>query len=432
MILRLNDDGTTPADNPVLRRRSAMGGEVGANIQKIYSYGHRNGFGMAFDPYSGVLWETENADDAFSELNRVIPGMNGGWIQIAGPLSRFFDFKLIEANEFGSALQQVRYPADAPGEYAGRREGALFMLPGATYVDPELSWKYEIGPAGTTFVRGTALGAEYDGTLWIGSSARFQQVGGNGGSLYRLKLTRDRQQIDVVRSAAGRSRRRQPSGPKFEATESETLRHRHGLRHHAGHRAGARRQSLRRFDYRQRDLQDQPQVETILTRSQPLAATAPCTSMVPSQRPASDGGLSCATTWDAAQIAPMTATIASRRCRIILGDYARVAAGSANGGISLRTQVRRWGLSAWSFARGLTDQRSARVSRRAEPRRENSALSGCCAPSTAGCSRATTETRFSSAGAEKIDRFSSVQSESASGDNACDASAALGPPVLLC
>ena len=61
------------------------------------------------------------------------------------------------------------------------------MLPGATYVDPEFSWKYEIGPAGTTFVTGNALGPEYNGTLWIGSARSFQQVGGNGGSLYRLQ-----------------------------------------------------------------------------------------------------------------------------------------------------------------------------------------------------------------------------------------------------
>ena len=52
----------------------------------------------------------------------------------------------------------------------------MFMLPGAIYVDPELSWRYEIGPAGTTFVKGTALGPEYDGTLWMGSARAFSQV----------------------------------------------------------------------------------------------------------------------------------------------------------------------------------------------------------------------------------------------------------------
>src|SRR5262245_13145694 len=88
VVLRLNDDGTTPADNPFFAAGAAMGGEVGANIQKIFSYGHRNSFGMAFDPFSGKLWLQENGDDSFTELNLVEPGMNGGWVQIAGPVER--------------------------------------------------------------------------------------------------------------------------------------------------------------------------------------------------------------------------------------------------------------------------------------------------------------------------------------------------------
>ena len=50
VILRLNDDGTTPRDNPFYAAGAAIGGEVGANIQKIFAYGIRNSFGMAFDP----------------------------------------------------------------------------------------------------------------------------------------------------------------------------------------------------------------------------------------------------------------------------------------------------------------------------------------------------------------------------------------------
>jgi hypothetical protein len=38
----------------------ALGGEVGANVQKIFAYGLRNSFGMAFDPVSGDLWEQES------------------------------------------------------------------------------------------------------------------------------------------------------------------------------------------------------------------------------------------------------------------------------------------------------------------------------------------------------------------------------------
>ena len=225
VILRLNDDGSTPADNPFFAAGAAIGGEVGANIQRIYSYGHRNGFGMAFDPIAGNLWETENADDAFSELNRIVPGMNGGWIQLAGPLSRIAQFKNIETTLFGSSMQQVRYPPTRVAYTASLALSRMYMLPGAVYRDPELSWLYEIGPAGTTFVNGTALGAEYNGTLWIGSARSFQQVGGNGGSLYRLRLTADRLHVDVSADPrlADLVADNLFRATKFDGTESETL-----------------------------------------------------------------------------------------------------------------------------------------------------------------------------------------------------------------
>lgn len=225
VILRLNPDGSTPADNPFFAAGAAIGGEVGANLQKVYSYGHRNGFGMAFDPVGGWLWETENADDAYAELNRVVPGMNGGWIQFAGPVSRIADWKAIEATQFGQALQQVRYPPTRAAYSPSAALSRLFMLPGAVYKDPELSWRYEVGPSGATFVSGNALGAEYAGTLWIGSSRAFAQVGGTGGSLYRIKLTADRLQVDtsadprLTDKVADNLFRAQ----KFEGTESETL-----------------------------------------------------------------------------------------------------------------------------------------------------------------------------------------------------------------
>jgi glucose/arabinose dehydrogenase len=225
VILRLNDDGSTPADNPFLAAGAAIGGEAGANLRKVFSYGHRNGFGMAFDPYSGHLWETENADDAFSEVNRVVSGMNGGWIQIAGPLSRFSQFKIIETTQFGSALQQVRYPPTRLAYSAALAMARMFMPPGATYVDPDFSWKYEVAPSGTAFIRGTALGAEYDGTLWIGSARSFEQVGGTGGSLYRFRMTPDRLHVDV--SADSRLADRVADNlfrpQKFDPTESESL-----------------------------------------------------------------------------------------------------------------------------------------------------------------------------------------------------------------
>ncbi len=72
-----------------------------------------------------------------------------------------------------------------------RRRNLIVLLGGAAVA-------YEIGPAGTTFVKGTALGAEYDGTLWMGSARANSQVGGNGGSLYRFELTSNRLRYILV------------------------------------------------------------------------------------------------------------------------------------------------------------------------------------------------------------------------------------------
>ena len=225
VILRLNTDGSAPADNPFFATGASIGGEVGLNLQKVFSYGHRNGFGMAFDPLTGALWETENADDAYAELNRVVPGLNGGWIQFAGPVGRIKDWKFIEINQFGRALQQVRYPPTRAAYTPAAALARLFMLPGAVYKDPELSWRYEVGPSGATFVQGTALGAAHTGTLWFGSARSFQQVGGTGGSLFRIPLTADRLNVDT--SADPRLADKVADNvfrtSKFDATESESL-----------------------------------------------------------------------------------------------------------------------------------------------------------------------------------------------------------------
>jgi glucose/arabinose dehydrogenase len=167
--------------------------QVTANIQKVFSYGHRNSFGFDFDPQSGNLWLEENGDDTFTELNLVEPGMNGGWIQVMGPLERIDQFKEIETTMFGGNLQQARWPptniADSPEEAMAR----MVMLPGANYSDPEFSWKYEVAPAGVGFMKGHALGPQYDGDLFMGAARPFLE----GGFLWRFNLTGNRQKIGV-------------------------------------------------------------------------------------------------------------------------------------------------------------------------------------------------------------------------------------------
>jgi glucose/arabinose dehydrogenase len=193
VTLRLNDDGSAPSDNPFYAAGTAMSGEVGANLQKIFSYGHRNGFGIAIDPLSGNLWDEENGDDSFSELNRIEPGMNGGWVQVAGPVSRIAQFKEIETTFGGQNLQQLRWPptniADTPEQALTR----LFMLPGAQYSDPEFSWKWEVAPAAIGFLNSRALGPQYRGDLFVGAATPNLE----GGYLFHFNLTGNRNKIGV-------------------------------------------------------------------------------------------------------------------------------------------------------------------------------------------------------------------------------------------
>ena len=160
VILRLNEDGTTPADNrssrraqrsearwaPISRRstRTAIATVSGWHSIRIPApMGHRKCGRWLFRAQSNSAGNERRLDST------------GGSIQPT------FDWKFIETTQFGSNMQQVRYPPTRAAYGAALAMSRMVMLPGAAYVDPDLSWKYEIGPAGTTFVQGTALGPEY-------------------------------------------------------------------------------------------------------------------------------------------------------------------------------------------------------------------------------------------------------------------------------
>jgi glucose/arabinose dehydrogenase len=220
VILRLNADGTTPSDNPFFAAGASIPGEVGANIQKIFSYGHRNGFGMAIDTSSrgeGNVWLQENGDDSFSELNRVTPGMNGGWVQISGPVERIAQFKATETTPPFVGLQQARWPptniADTPEQALSR----LFMLPGATYSDPQFSWRFEVAPGGMNFLRGRALGPQFEDDLFMGAGTANLV----GGYLFHFNLTGNRRNIGVDDPRL--ADRVADNLAKHEITESESL-----------------------------------------------------------------------------------------------------------------------------------------------------------------------------------------------------------------
>ena len=69
--LRLRDDGGVPPDNPFV-------GKAGAKPE-IFTYGHRNGYGLAFHPETGELWQAEIGPLGGDEVNILIAGHNYGW-----------------------------------------------------------------------------------------------------------------------------------------------------------------------------------------------------------------------------------------------------------------------------------------------------------------------------------------------------------------
>lgn len=70
-IYRLHDDGRVPADNPFRDTPGALPG--------IWSYGHRNPQGLAFDTRNGDLYSTEHGPRGGDEFNLIRPGSNYGW-----------------------------------------------------------------------------------------------------------------------------------------------------------------------------------------------------------------------------------------------------------------------------------------------------------------------------------------------------------------
>ena len=191
--------------------------QVTANIHKIFSYGLRNSFGFDFDPKSGNLWLEQNGDDTFTELNLVRPGMNGGWIQVMGPLARINQFKEIETTMFGGNLQQMRWPPTNIADSAEEARARMVMLPGAHYSDPDFSWKFEVAPAGLGFIKGRALGPQYDGDMILGAARTTLQ----GGHLFHFNLTGNRRKIAVDDPRL--EDRVADNLDKFDITESESL-----------------------------------------------------------------------------------------------------------------------------------------------------------------------------------------------------------------
>ena len=73
-IHRLKDDGSIPEDNPFVNQKGA--------IKSIWTYGNRNPQGLAINPESSIIYETEHGPKGGDELNILSKGNNYGWPEI--------------------------------------------------------------------------------------------------------------------------------------------------------------------------------------------------------------------------------------------------------------------------------------------------------------------------------------------------------------
>jgi glucose/arabinose dehydrogenase len=126
-IIRLNLDGSVPADNPFLRDASARA--------ETWSFGHRNPQGMAYDPQHRRLWSIEHGPRGGDEINLVLPGRNYGWPVISHGKEYWGPIAIGEGTSKAGMEQpyKVYIPSIAPGSlmlYQGAAfpewQGSLF------------------------------------------------------------------------------------------------------------------------------------------------------------------------------------------------------------------------------------------------------------------------------------------------------------------
>jgi glucose/arabinose dehydrogenase len=156
VIIRLNEDGTIPSDNPFF--------SIGGSWAPYYAYGIRNSFGLAFDPVSQKLWMTENGPDTYDEINLVDPGFNSGWVQMLGPEGR-----------------------------SPQGRDSLVQLPGSHYADPKFSWFDTVAPTAMVFLNSNRLGVQYANDVFVGDV--------NAGTLYHLQPTPSRDGFQLATPA---------------------------------------------------------------------------------------------------------------------------------------------------------------------------------------------------------------------------------------
>ncbi len=145
-VVRLNEDGSIPSDNP----------DFGDNaLPELFTKGHRNPQGLAYDAERNILWETEHGARGGDEINIITAGANYGW-PIATYGIDYSGAKLTPFTEYEGTTQPVRY------------------------------WTPSIAPSGLAVYRGD-LFSDWDGDLLVGAMS-----GSDGEALHHVIMDGDK------------------------------------------------------------------------------------------------------------------------------------------------------------------------------------------------------------------------------------------------
>lgn len=124
-------------------------------LSHYYAIGIRNSFGLAIDPITGNMWDTENGPENFDEINLVLPKFNSGWAVVMGPATEKQISEIPPLGDF-------------------------------QYSDPQFSWERTVTPTGLTFID-SELFSKYKNEMLVGTC--------NFGQLFKFKLNEERNQL---------------------------------------------------------------------------------------------------------------------------------------------------------------------------------------------------------------------------------------------
>ncbi len=139
-VLRFNEDGSIPSDNPFVGKAGALGA--------IYSFGHRDQHGLVIHPVTGQVLSAEHGPNGGDEVNLIVRGGNYGWPDYT--FGRNYDGKPMSALPLAAGIEK-----------------------------PLLVWLPSIAPSGLMVYQGDKFPA-WKGNLFIGS-ARRGEINGTGG-----------------------------------------------------------------------------------------------------------------------------------------------------------------------------------------------------------------------------------------------------------